>query len=120
MVLSGSGIASIFAKIAPSPSVSDGVFSSRWRSFIAIRSSALKLAFFLVAFATTSPAALGGQQPDRIFDVTLQRLHEARRVPAVDHPVVAAQRQVHALGDVDLAVNHDDLVLDLVDGDDRD
>ena len=56
----------------------------------------------------------------RIFDEALQRLHKARGVPAIDDAMVAAERQVHALPDLDLAVDRHKLVLDLVDRDDCD
>src|SRR5258705_8819870 len=63
---------------------------------------------------------LGGEQPKGVFEIALERLHEVRGVPAVDHAMVAGKREVHAFANLDLAVNDDDLFLDLVDRDDRD
>src|SRR3546814_1543767 len=54
------------------------------------------------------------EQQYRRLDQLLQRLNIARRIPAIDDAVVAADRQVHQLGAADIvAVKHrtlDDLV----------
>ena len=60
------------------------------------------------------------QQLQRVFDQRFQSLHEIGCVPAVDDPVVAGKRQVHAPPDFEIAIDHDRLFLDLVDRDDRD
>src|SRR5690606_30197136 len=60
------------------------------------------------------------QKLQRILQQFLQILDEARGVPAIDDAVVAGEREVHPLADDDLAVQHDRLLLDLVDRDDRD
>ena len=66
-----------------------------------------------------SPGSLR-EQPQRVLDVALERLHEARRVPAVDDAVVAASDRFMRLRTSISSSIGDELVLDLVDGDDRD
>ena len=68
------------------------------------------------AVITASDDALGAEQPQRVFDQRLQRLHEACGVPAVDDAVIAGQRQVHPLADRDLAVNKVEEKVVVVDG----
>src|SRR3546814_10821790 len=50
----------------------------------------------------------------------LQRLNEARRVPAVDDAVIATDREVHAFGADDIVALEHRPLDDLVGADDRD